>query len=149
MMLQHLLLLKQNDLLVFSSLYSPNICVCRSISCIFLSHLTQLLSMEKASKGAGSQDPPSGLEGDSALLACISSWLAGCEMNDVGEDPGLLGKPRHRFGALGCVYVEQRSSQAVGCLAPEISLSHYVIKPMQIIVLIFWFQNICREITFF
>lgn len=69
-------------------------------------------------------------------------------MNHVSEEPGLLRELRHRFAALRCVCVLQRSFQAGSWLPPEISVSHYVIKPTQII-LIFCSQNICREITFF
>lgn len=127
---------------LFIPLHSSNICMCRSILYIFIPSNTAPLQ-GKGIKGNGNL--PLVWRG---ILHWIRAWVSGCEMNHVSEEPGLLREPRHRFAALRCVCVLQRSFQAGSWLPPEISVSHYVIKPTQII-LIFCSQNICREITFF
>lgn len=58
-------------------------------------------------------------------------------------------KPMCSYVALKCVYVKQRSSQAMACLSSEMLVSPYMIKTMQIIFLIFFSQNVCRQITIF
>lgn len=142
-MLQHLLLLKQNDLLVFSSLHSSNICMCRCVLYIFIPSSTAPFQ-GKGIKGNGIL--PLVWRG---ILHCRSlvldlEWLA-VKWITWARTRCCSGSPGTGL-VLWDVFMWNKE---VHSLSAEISVSHYVIKPMQIIVLIFCFQNICREITFY